>query len=350
MSGRTEPVILVGITCLCVVVVVAVGVLVADIVSRSAPEPALPAELLTVQEAWMPTPPQEEAAHVAAAEAAAAVRGLDGCGVAGRSGLRTHREVREAVHSWLTYTPSDYDASRRYPIVLLFHRSSRSAVSFMRASDMMNLAEKFGFIVVTVESLTSPPWQSPDDVATVRAAIEHVRATRCIDRSRVFAVGDGAGVRFARNLGCMTPLSAVAGVLGGQHTDEELCKSEPPTPFMRVYGLSDKDVPAKGGAGCSGGRPFMSADAVAAAWREANRCEGRGEVWVEERGQKCTIWSCDAAFVSCALDGGHEWPTAPIPLFKLPKCASDALDFALGDAIWRFFDEHGRAVDIEEFE
>ncbi len=274
----------------------------------------------------------------------------DGCRLAPPVGrlARFDVEVGRTRRSWDTYVPKTYRAGERHPVVLLFHRSSRVPHDMMAATQMAKLADEKGFVVLSYHAEdSSNPWTERDDSEFVAQALDAMSFELCLDLRRVYAIGDGGGGRFVRNLPCQMSLSAVATTASGQYPDERVCEASPATPMIRLYGSKDRDVPPSGGPGCLGGREFMSADEISRRWRGRNGCEGRARRWMKHPNGRCDTWACGGApFVTCAMDGGHDWPGGPRPLFKLPGCAVPPPDFPIGETIWKFFTEHGRLLHV----
>lgn len=275
----------------------------------------------------------------------------DGCGkpwplTSGRV-VSVAARVGMMKRTWAVYVPRGYDSTVRHPVVLMFHRSSRVGRDIIATTRFGELADEHRFIIVAPDSSDSrSPWNDPADIDAVDLAVAESRRDLCIDHTRVYAVGDGAGGRFAANLPCRVPISAVALHAYGQYHDEQIC-TESIAPTLRVYGAQDRDVPVDGGPGCMGGRSFITAEETTNRWLTRNECSGSPKTWLNQRNGRCRTWNCRVGFVSCELDGGHDWPGSAPPMFEMPACSAPIVEFPLGEAIWRFFAEEGRRVSVQ---
>jgi len=106
--------------------------------------------------------------------------------------------------SYASYTPSSFDPSRPWPILLCFDpagKGDRPVRLFQSA------AEKHGYIVVGSYNSRNGPWQ--DNRLATDALLRDVISRWPIDRRRVYAVGFSGGARWASNLGLVGMARAV---------------------------------------------------------------------------------------------------------------------------------------------
>ena len=290
----------------------------------------------------------EDAGHDDGATADASTpRTADGCGKAVfRSGFFTRKlVVGHAEREYTVYVPANYNSGTRHRVMLMAHKALWTGHDVIAMTKMDRLADRENLILVGPRALSSTrPWSSSRDVELTVAALQEVRREYCTDPQWLYAVGHGGGGGYVSRLHCAMPLSAAASTADGERVTDEICSAQP-TPYIRIYGLADRHVPYKGGAGCEGGASFRSAQAIADHWREHNHCEGSAKKWRKRGKSSCSVWTrCDAAFASCGVEGGHDWPTAPAKI-EFPGCGGPPMKFALADTIWEFFEQHAQPLD-----
>ena len=121
--------------------------------------------------------------------------------------------------SYSSYTPSSFDPSMQWPILLCFDpagKGDRPVRLFQSA------AEKHGYIVVGSYNSRNGPWE--DNKFASDAMLHDVISRWPIDGRRVYAVGFSGGARWASNLGTAGVARAVvacsAGFPGGETPEE----------------------------------------------------------------------------------------------------------------------------------
>lgn len=240
------------------------------------------------------------------------------------------------------HVPRGYDPQKRYPVVMMFHRSLRDGAEMLHDTGMGEVADEVGFIIFSFTS-SAPTYWPVEEEQTVRQALAAGATRLCIDPTQLFAMGDGAGATMARRLACEMPLSAYAISFNGS---AKSCDPVVPTARMRIYGRRDKNIPPDGGVGCNPfAGEFASAEGIDRNWKHRLGCSGGPIPWGDFEGGECRTWDCElAALVSCATGAGHQWPRsagAKIDLGGVCYVEPPAVDFPYGQAIWKFFDEHG---------
>lgn len=154
-------------------------------------------------------------------------------------------EVGEGTRTYQVHTPSDYDPSIRYPVLLSFDGIDGSGAQMEAYSGLDALPA----IIVYPDSVMSKQnftaWQGApyskegvDDVAFVQAILKELPTQYCTDPERVFAVGMSNGGSFATIVGCKLgdQIRSVASVSGAYYTS---CSSEKRTPSLLVLHSTD---------------------------------------------------------------------------------------------------------------
>lgn len=201
--------------------------------------------------------------------------------------------------------PDDYDASRRWPLVLSIHALGSNAglqESYTRMSDATRTR---GFVVVYPEG-TGGSWNAGtccgtatgrvDDVGFLTALLDRAEAELCVDPDRVHATGMSNGGYMTHRLGCELAdrLASVAPVAGADATTA--CTPTRPLPIQLHHGTLDTVV------------PYLAGSQARDAWRTRNGCSEESEVFFDEGGTTCERWRCDAVVEQCRSTVGHVWP------------------------------------------
>lgn len=266
--------------------------------------------------------------------------GDDGCGrPPPYTGFGSMSQSTLSGAKWAAYIPTNYDPQRRYPIVLMFHRSLRNGHRLLEQSGLTTAAETYGAILIAPHTSNPFGWP-PEEMDTVIAAVEHTTATLCIDSRRRYAVGDERGASFLRKLMCVYPISAAAFVF---HGEAKTCRPVVPTPRLNIWGRRNRNVPPQGGIGCNPlDGEHSSAQKIENSWRNEYQCEGKSKPWGKFVGGECSIYQdCDVApFVTCSTDGGNQWPGSHA-IVPAEACAHEKpeAEFEYPQAIWKFFTE-----------
>lgn len=153
------------------------------------------------------------------------------------------------TRSYQVHTPSDYDPSIRYPVILSFDGIDGSGAQMEAYSGLDALPA----IVVYPDSLMSKQnftaWQGAPysldgehDIEFVKDILAQLPEKYCTDPEKVFAVGMSNGGSFATIVGCKfgNQIKAVASISGAYYTS---CKSEQKTPsLLAIHSVDDNRV------------------------------------------------------------------------------------------------------------
>lgn len=104
---------------------------------------------------------------------------------------------------YLVYTPSTYDASKSWPLIIVCHGTKPWDYPLRQIRDWVKLAEEKGFIVAAptlrgTKADFPPPADKQirrqrEDEATILATVRHVQGSHNISRDRIFLTGWSAG-------------------------------------------------------------------------------------------------------------------------------------------------------------
>jgi poly(3-hydroxybutyrate) depolymerase len=241
--------------------------------------------------------------------------GTAGCGLAPPSaGSGKTVSVNGVNRSYVLWLPSGYDRNRAHSLVLAFHGAGSSG-SQAQLYFGVQQASSGQAIVVYPDAITrsgTRQWgysgaSAAEDIAFVDALLAQLRATLCIDTTRIFATGHSSGGFFSNNLGCArgNVLRAIAPVAGGGPYVS--CDGGPVAAWV-MAASNDAIVPSSSGQ--------SSRDH----WLRANHC---GTTSQPVGPGACVAYQgCDDGHpVRWCLEatGGHNWPSYG------------------GAAIWSFF-------------
>jgi polyhydroxybutyrate depolymerase len=215
------------------------------------------------------------------------------------------------------------------------------------------VADKEGFVLVTPDGTNSPQrWYiygqlEPgyvDDFAFTNRLLDHLIATLCIDKSRIYATGISNGGGTASLVGCRLNerIAAVAPVAGAPFSNAT-CRGREPMPVIAFHGTDDELVPFEGGLG---GRLNLLVTSVRTNMRE----------WAEHNGCNMTLQSERIApdvvlesYRACkggaevllyvVEGGGHTWPGSSRNINFL---GATTQSIRASELMWGFFEQHTR--------
>ncbi|APW36591.1 hypothetical protein RD110_04700 [Rhodoferax koreense] len=172
--------------------------------------------------------------------------------------------------TYIVYVPDsvkkNYSASKPAPVVFCTHGAGQTAFVFMEATDVKELANKYGFIAVTYDTTTTA--YLTDLVALVKQ--DCLSLGVAADASRLYVYGQSAGggatTGFARDETLVGTFAAF-GITSGTFSTAPAGSSTKLLPFYAIYGEYDywpmKFGPLAAGdfRGSQGGQYALSANA-----------------------------------------------------------------------------------------
>jgi polyhydroxybutyrate depolymerase len=251
------------------------------------------------------------------------------------------------------YVPSSYDASGPLPLVLNFHGFGSNAVEQERYSEVIDVAERHGFIAATPDGTNSPQrWYiygqlEPgyvDDFDFVDALIDDLMEEYCIDQSRVYAMGISNGGGMTSLLGCRlnSRFAAIAPVAGSPYSSL-VCNGAGPMPIVAFHGTDDDLVPFEGGPGGRLGLPINAVRDNMLGWAQHNSCsldlqtQRIADDVVLESYTGCNAGADVHLYV--IESGGHTWPGSSRNIAVL---GSTTQSISATEVAWQFFAAHAK--------
>jgi len=243
---------------------------------------------------------------------------------------------------YILHIPATYNPGQPTPVVMLFHGFGLDGRIMYDYTEMGDLADREGFIVVSPTGWGDPNrWSSGgffgdevDDVQFVDHLLTLLDGELCTDPSRTFATGYSNGGGMSIALACERPkrflaVGLVASPYGGS--------CEPTVPMIGFHGSLDSfggADPQELEAGLLG---------LVAAWAEALDCVPGPQVeQVSEHVERTTYGECGDGsrmvqfyFVD---GGGHTWPGGSR---EYGDPALTTFEISASELIWEFFSEVG---------
>lgn len=260
--------------------------------------------------------------------------------------------VSGGERSYLLHIPSGYDPSKRYPLVLSFHGFTSNSEDQSTLTRFGKLADSEGFIVVFPQGLAVPPFpprwnagitpfmeeDSADDVGFVKALLDDLEATLCVDTYRIYANGFSNGAGFVHRLACELSdrITAIGGVSGAYLEQKGGCNPVRAVPIIAFH--SDTDPVARiEGIPAQGAIPVRT---WIEGWVERNGCSASPEALEP-------IGAVEGTYYSDCKDGvevvfylikgaGHTWAGGR----DIPFVGATNRDISASEVMWSFFKQY----------
>ena len=239
--------------------------------------------------------------------------------------------------AWTVISPAVYDHTFEHPVVITLTAAGVNHKSFVRNSGFVPLTDEHRFIVIGVKPHIDR-WKSEARLTLLPKILDEVAADYCIDRKRVFAVGHIAGGRYAAEVSCDDTIAGVAVASSRPNDKEPRCTPIVPKAALLLSPTKTDHSPIEGGVNCHE-HVVISLAEHENLWKERNGCRGKARKYFEHGDSRCVTWTCTKApLVSCRIDGGHNWPGAPMRLLDIHRrCDGPASGFPSAEVTWKFF-------------
>ncbi len=215
------------------------------------------------------------------------------------------------------YVPRSIAAGRPSPVIVALHGRFSSAKALHALSQLQDVAEVRGAILVYPETVGAfwddgghsvLPRGEPasDDMGFIKAALASVMAEYAVDRGRVFVVGYDSGGAMAYRLACQPPVPlagvAVVSALMWQFNVKACATGVPPVSMLIVHGRDNEFFPAAASAARLGAGDTLNF------WRKVNGCTGQPSA--RAGGDSALFLSCQsgtAVAYAGVPDGSRDW-------------------------------------------
>nr|QRD81027.1 lipolytic protein [uncultured bacterium] len=268
-----------------------------------------------------------------------------GAGSASERTLLVDGELR----TYRLFVPASAEPGRPVPVVFNFHGLGSSAREQELYSQLVPLAEREGFVLVSPQGVGEPArWRGAGisqedgvegpDVRFFDRLLEFLADRLCLNPQRVYVTGMSNGAFFSSVLACYRPdVVAAAAPVAGVYFPPGGCRG--PVPLLAVHGRLDQVVPY--GAGLIFGViPYRGAEAYVAEWAEQNGCRERTVRRLAPHVLELRYEGCAADTALLAIeDGGHTWPGSA----EVPRLGPTNQEVSAAELIWEFFERHPRS-------
>jgi len=268
--------------------------------------------------------------------------------------------------------PKGFDKAKPAPLVLALHGGGGTAEQFDRSTrgHFGREAQKRGWVVVfpqgvakgwndgrPLTSLRDRRRKGVDDVAFLSTLIDHLHATRGIDRTRVYATGmsNGGFMSYRLGLDLADKIAAIAPVCANLAKVHDGKRPARPVGLLAINGTKDPLVPYAGGYVKVFGRKrgaILSVDETLRRWTAFNGCtKPPTTTALADKAPKDGTRAYLVAWPACRKGarvrqiriegGGHTWAGGTQ---NLPRLLVGAMckDFDAVPMIFAFFAKHRR--------
>ena len=231
-------------------------------------------------------------------------------------------QVGSTSRSYVLHVPSQYDGSKRAPLVVDFHALTGTGSGERRGSPYPAFTDPEGVVMAFPDGLKGPSgtaWNigpccvlnTIDDVAFTRAMIKQIETTACIDFKRVYAVGVSMGGGMAYYLACQAAdVVAAVAPAAFDMLDTPDCTPSRPVTVISFRGAADGLVPYAGGSssvvlGMS--VTFLGAQGTFKKWADIDQCTDSPSA--EDSNNGCSSYSACQGGVEvflCTKPGGGQ--------------------------------------------
>jgi polyhydroxybutyrate depolymerase len=289
-----------------------------------------------------------------------------GCDAPPHPALTNQRDsmtVDGTTRDYLLTTPTGY--TQPQPLVLDFHGFAEGDQTESLSTQFSPLAQRKRFVVAYPNGTGTPiAWDtstrpSNPDLHFVTALLDHLEATECIDRSRVYATGLSQGAFMTSALACTMAgrFAAVAPVAGIQLPPT--CHPSRPVPILAFHGTADPILHFNGGLGLgvlTNALQGKGTDHVklpkaqlsgpgypahVAGWAAKDGCrqkpiDSKLTAHVVHRSYRCPPGV--AVEFDIILGGGHSWPGSAFDRSIASVVGPTTSELNATATIWRFFE------------
>ena len=288
-------------------------------------------------------------------------------------------ETQQGTREYTLFVPSETPSATPRPLVIMLHGFGGTAANAIKETGWSKKATLKNFIVAYGEATrpnraTAPhfrknpqAWndgsgrfhasnENIDDVAYVKAVIEHVSQKHSVDSNRIFVTGFSNGASMAFRIGAelaeqVAAIAPVSGTCWMEHP-----KPRKPISLCYITGTEDSLNPIEGGfpklafgGKEQGGAPKPPVQSFIGRWTEALQCTGTIELIsiapgvqqrIYRRPPSITTKTSEIYYVT--IEGlGHHWP-GEVSLMPNILVGNPTKKLIATDLIWDFFESHGR--------
>lgn len=266
---------------------------------------------------------------------------------------------------YFVYAPRSVQNGEPAPMVLALHGGGANASRFADRMGLVNMAEKYGMILVVPQALGRPgakrgggSWNANsitpsgyaentgiNDIGFVDALLRSAQGTYSVDPSRVYAMGFSKGGMMAYHAACVLPgrikaIAAVSATLSARN-----CPNPQGVSVLHIHGTNDQNVPFNGGVGeFTGGKGnWPAVQRGLQMFSNGNQCSSQPQSTRLSSDTSCTINTCgnNQEVQLCLVQGGgHAWPGAQPAKWQINRNVYVTQSFDATDYIANFLLSH----------
>jgi polyhydroxybutyrate depolymerase len=250
--------------------------------------------------------------------------------------------------SYITYLPTNYSATKSYPLVFVLHGLTQNGSGIMNYSNFNAIAEANQFIAVYPTGTGFPTsWNATigaagtNDFGFINALCDTLEKNYSIQKFRIFSCGFSNGGFLSHMLACQSTRFAAIAAVSGTMTDGTFtaCNPGKSIPVLQIHGTTDAIVNYNGAAGIN-----KSVDDIINFWTTKNACPATPTTTAMPDVSTTDNSTVDSInYAPCAnsarvqllkiTGGGHQWPNAN----GLSGLGTLNKDINTAQSIWNFF-------------
>lgn len=272
--------------------------------------------------------------------------------------------------SYLLHIPKNYDPSKKYPLIVVFHGGSQTNTEIAKLTGFSELSETEGFLVVYPQGIeknwddgrgaTDASKAGADDVSFIRDLVSELEGAYAVDKSRVYATGTSNGGIMTHRMGCELSdvFAAIAPVIGSLAENLESSCNPSPISVMVIQGTADPFIDINGGevkhkkfSSLGDGGFVISAESARKLWASKDGCASTPKteelpIRVNDGTSvtKISYANCKAntEVVYYIVNGmGHTYPPK-VPEIGGNIVGSSSQNIDATQEAWKFFKRHAK--------
>jgi polyhydroxybutyrate depolymerase len=254
---------------------------------------------------------------------------------------------QNVARTYQLYVPPAYRGTTAVPVVFDFHGYGSNALQQMIYGNFEPLAQRNDFLIVAPDgqdtgskrhfNLTGEKGLQ-NDIAMVLSLLGHIKATFCVDSTRVYSTGMSDGGGMTSVLACLAPNQFAAFAPVAVQVFRPGCAGTHPIAMVAFHGTADPIVAYNGAK--ADGVDLGSVPTTMAQWAAHDHCDVKyADASLGTQVQRRTWTGCDgtsSVVLYSIIGGGHTWPgSIPIAAFGMTTTQINA-----SNTIWAFFAAH----------